>query len=74
MLASVCEQLEHIWKPLQITEGRGAEVRRGRAESSYHPHSRSDNIQLLFTISPSEEVKMRGTRGNHLIKAGPPAQ
>lgn len=51
----------------------------GMAESRYHRHSRSDNDQLLFTISPSEEVRDEGEaggthRGNHLIKGRPPAR
>lgn len=30
------------------------------AEGRYHRHSRSDNKLLLFTISPSEEVRDEG--------------
>lgn len=51
----------------------------GTAESRYHHHARSDNNQLLFTISFSEEVEGGGReggrhRGNHLTKGWPPAR
>lgn len=52
MLASVCEQLEHIWKPLQITEGWEAEVRRGRAESRIITTAHQTTSSLCLQLAP----------------------
>lgn len=81
-LTDVTECLCTIWAHLETVSDHRKDGKwrwsGGMAESRYHHHTRSDNNQLLFTISPSEEVRHEGEAGgthwgNHLIKGQPPA-